>query len=157
MNSNDVIGKNLDPPEFIALRIRQTKIDGTKQYPFVRYKRGKALELLSSEGWNLIINAGLGVSDEQPVDGVLIENRNVICNEIGSYHYGIEPMTIDANGQLGYALSSATGAELSATYPNVCNGFCPIVVDGNKYSYNNVSINGSGNHFNALNPRQIFG
>lgn len=48
---------------YTVLRVFQTKRDGTKQYPFIRYPGRMAIaDLVATEGWTIITNAGLGVS-----------------------------------------------------------------------------------------------
>lgn len=155
---------------YIILRVFQTKKDGSKQFPFVRSPgRMAATALAQSEDWQLIINAGLGVGDEQPIDGIVIENGVVKYDHPCSYHVGAQPLTIDADGNLGYAAADASAAALvannnDANTPNsqkiisaVC-GFCPIVVDfAPTVSFPAVDINGEGNHFAENAQRQIIG
>ena len=155
---------------YIILRIFQTKKDGTKQFPFVRAPgRTSTTALAQAEDWQLIINAGLGVSASQPYDGVVIENGSVIYGDPCTYHVNAQPLTIDADGNLSYAASDAIGAQLIANNDNseatndqkiisACCGFCPIIVDFEKTnSFPAVDINGEGNHFNTNAQRQIIG
>ena len=156
---------------YSVIRVFQTKRDGTKQYPFVRCpsSRTSTAAFAAAEPWSIIINAGLGVSADQPIDGVAIENGTVIYNNAATYHLGSQPLTIDALGNLGYAADDATGSSLIANnvvendvvvngiVSAIC-GFCPIIVD---YAAVDplpaVDINGEGNHFTSNAQRQIIG
>lgn len=145
---------------YSVIRIFQTKRDGTKQYPFIRYPgRMKASELAAQEGWCLIANAGLGVSAEQPIDGVAIENGVIKNENPATYHVSALPLTIDVNGTLSTATSDATASTL--VQQNVVSatcGFCAIIEDYTPTDpLPNVNINGAGNHFNENAPRQIIG
>ena len=114
---------------YTVLRVFQTKRDGTKQYPFIRYPGRMAIaDLVATEGWAIVTNAGLGVSASQPIDGVAIQNGVVINESPASYHAGAIPLTIDADGNLGTASASATATELvnSGIVSATC-GFCPII------------------------------
>ena len=155
---------------YTVVRVFQTKKDGTKQYPFVRSPgRMSAVDLRDSENWCLIMNAGLGVSAEQPIDGVLIENGVVKNGDPATYHVGSQPLTIDADGALSYAAADATGSGLIAGnvsgngvitsgIVSACCGFCPIIVDFEPtQSFPAVNINGGGNHFSQNAARQIIG
>lgn len=145
---------------YTVIRIAKVKTDGSVQYPFVRAPgRTKADAFAAAENWDVIVNAGVGVSDEQPCDGVVVENGVVKNNDPATYHVGSQPLTIDANGDLGYAEANVTGAALAAQgFVSVVCGFCPIV---DNYAAINpladVNINGDGNHFTNRWPRQIIG
>ncbi len=145
---------------YSVIRVYQTKKDGTKQYPFVRAPGRKATSALAAqEGWELMINAGLGVSAQQPYDGIVIENGVVIYDHPGTYHVGCLPLTIDSNGNLDKAATDASAATLAANgIVSAVMGFCPIIEN---YAAVNplpdVNINGEGNHFNQNAQRQIFG
>lgn len=140
---------------YTVMRIYQTKIDGTKQYPFVRSNRMSALDLSAIENWLVIINAGLGVSAQQPIDGVVIENGVIINGNPATYHTGAEPLIIDADGNLSYANADATGASLLAggAVSATC-GFCPIIVDYETVAFPTV---GHVSHFTQNAQRQIIG
>lgn len=146
---------------YSVIRVFQTKRDGTKQYPFVRCPGRMATSALAAaEGWPLIINAGLGVSDSQPIDGIVIENGIVKSNDPATYHAGAIPLTIDANGNLGTAAADATGASLVANsiVSAVC-GFCAIIEDyAAVQSFPAVSEGeGTITHFVENAQRQIIG
>lgn len=142
---------------YTVLRICKNKIDGTKQYPFVRSPgRMSALDLSASENWQVIINSGLGVGAQQPIDGVVVQNGVVINNSPATYHAGAMPLTIDANGDLSYAEADTTGAELVANgiVSAVC-GFCPIITDYNPVS--SFPTVDHVTHFTENAQRQIIG
>jgi hypothetical protein len=136
---------------YSVVRIYQTKRDGTKQYPFIRYPgRMKASELAAQEGWCLIANAGLGVSEQQPIDGIAIENGVVKNDNAASYHLNAVPLTIDSNGNLSTAAADASATTLANNgIVSATCGFCAII---DNYAIVNplpsVDINGGGNHFN---------
>lgn len=116
---------------YTVIRVFQTKKDGTKQFPFIRYPGFESAEMLMrTEGWPLIMNAGLGWDAE--IDGVAIENGVVLHNPPASYHTGAIPLTIDADGNLGVASASATAQEILTGDGNIvfatC-GFCPLIID----------------------------
>jgi exopolysaccharide biosynthesis protein len=145
---------------YSVIRVFQTKRDGTKQYPFVRYPgRMKASALAAQEGWSLIINAGLGVSSSQPIDGVAIENGIVKNENPATYHVGSMPLTIDANGNLAAVAANSTASSLvSSGIISATCGFCAIVENYAAVDpLPDVNIDGGGNHFNDNAPRQIIG
>ena len=145
---------------YSVVRVFKTKRDGTKQYPFVRYPgRMKTADFAASEKWPLISNAGLGVSAAQPIDGIAIENGEVIYNHPATYHLNAVPLTIDSNGDLGVAAADADADTLVANgIVSATCGFCPIIIDYEPVqTFAPVDINGGGNHFNTNNPRSIIG
>lgn len=166
LNTNDDFSDNMEldymfdadsNANYTVLRVYQTKRDGSKQFPFVRSAgRMSALDLSKRENWALIINSGLGVSAQQPIDGVVIENGVVIYNDIATHHAGAMPLTINANGNLGYTEANKTGAQLKAQgFVSVCCGFCPIIIDYEPTeSFPTVS---NVSHFTQNAQRQIIG
>lgn len=140
---------------YTVLRIFQTKRDGTKQYPFVRYPGFKSISaFMASEGWEVAINAGLGWSNA--IDGVAIENGVVKNNTPADHHAGSIPLTIDANGNLGTAAADATGTSLAGNgIVSATCGFCPIIENYTpNASFPTVS---NVSHFNADAQRTIIG
>ena len=116
---------------YTALRIYQTKKDGTKQFPFVRVPSSKttALDLANAEGWFLTINAGLGYTGV-PIDGIAIQNGVLIHDSPAEYHIGAMPITIDGSGTLGYTAADPSGVTLiSQGIISAIMGFCPIIVN----------------------------
>lgn len=118
---------------YTVIRVFQTKLDGTKQFPFVRKPATKktAYELADIEGWSVVINAGIN-------DGMLIENSIVITDAAASRQTGVIPLTINNVGTLGYVGADTTGK--GQTYVDsgivsaVC-GFFPIIDNYENYSY----------------------
>lgn len=150
---------------YSVIRVFKTKRDGTKQYPFVRCPGFiKASTLAADEGWQLIINAGLGW--DNAIDGVAIQNGVVINDTVADHHAGSIPLTIDANGDLSTAAADATGASLIASNTvrngkitsgivSAACGFCPIIVDyAPTESFPTVS---NVTHFTDNAQRQIIG
>lgn len=142
---------------YSVIRVFQTKRDGTKQYPFIRYPGRMATSTLAqTEGWALIANAGLGVSANQPIDGVAIENGIVINNDAATHHAGAIPLTIDGEGNLSTAAADATGNSLveNGIISATC-GFCAIIENyAATQSFPTVS---NVDHFNSNAQRQIIG
>ena len=115
---------------YTVIRVFQTKKDGTKQFPFIRYPGFESAQMLyRTEGWPIIMNAGLGWDAE--IDGVAIENGVVLHNPVASYHTGAIPLTIDASGTLGTALATETGSEILAKggIVSATCGFCPLIIN----------------------------
>lgn len=121
---------------YSVIRVNKTKVDGAEQYPFV-YCNGvtyddkiSAYNVAVKEGFFIVINAGIFSTTNGKPDGVNIQNGVVITNEECELHPGSMPLTIDGNGNLGYAAYNADANELVANgiISAVC-GFMPIVVD----------------------------
>lgn len=117
-----------------VFRINKRRIDGTAQFPFVRYKstRTTALEIVKSEGWPFIINSGTGT-------GLVIENSVVIDDTT----YAVEsteilPLSIDQNGNLGYLDANFIGKGqqyiANGIVSAVC-GFFPIIDNYDDFDY----------------------
>ena len=152
---------------YVVIRVFRTKRDGTKQYPFLRYPttssgsatvplRTTAASLAETEGWDLVITAGLGVSASQPIDGVAVENGVVINDDAATYHAGAIPLTIDANGNLATASASATASSLvSAGAVSATCGFCAIVT--NYAAVSSFPTVQNVDHFTQNAQRQIIG
>lgn len=146
---------------YTVIRVYRDRIDGSKQYPFVVAPDGdgeqkhSALTTAHQYGYLLTINAGLGTGSPKLPDGVIVENSEVIVNDPANYHAGAIPLTIDADGNLGYATSGATGEELaeSGIVSAVC-GFCPIIVNYEPVDPPTVS---NASHFTENAQRQIIG
>ena len=142
---------------YSIIRVFQTKRDGTKQYPFIRYPgRMTAEALAAAEGWSLITNAGLGVSASQPIDGIAIQNGAIVNNDPASYHIGAVPLTIDANGNLSTATANTTASSLvSNGIVSATCGFCPIIE--NFEATSTFPVVSNVNHFNQNAQRTIIG
>jgi len=119
---------------YTLVRVFQTKRDGTKQFPFIRYPGfTSAAELAAAEGWSMVVNAGLGWDSK--IDGIAIENGIVKHDAPADHHAGSIPMTIDANGTLSYAAADASAADLAAQgIVSATCGFYPIIVNYASFS-----------------------
>lgn len=119
---------------YTALRIFKERLDGQMQYPFVYAPNGAGSASLSAkdlallENWPLVINAGIFHMDTGCPDGLLIQNGSVIQEGPSTTIGGCKPLTIDFQGDLGFAEADAASADLSGIVSAVC-GFMPIVVD----------------------------
>lgn len=119
---------------YTALRIFKRRRDGTNQYPFVRKVPSQtysALDLGVAEGWELVINAGMG-------QGIVIENGVVITDESAVKHAGAMPLTIDGSGDLWYAEADTTGKGAQMVTDGIVSavcGFFPIIVNFEDYDY----------------------
>jgi exopolysaccharide biosynthesis protein len=149
---------------YTVIRVYKTKLDGTKQYPFVvvpdvneiKYSTLDFMENFADDnGYLAAINSGLGSPATHKIDGIAVQNGVVVNNVPAVYHAGSMPLTIDANGDLSYAPSSANANELVASgiVSAIC-GFCPIIVDYNTVSPPTVS---NVSHFTQNAQRQIIG
>lgn len=149
---------------YTVIRVYKTKLDGTKQYPFVvvpdaneiKYSTLDFMERFADDnGYLFAINSGLGSPATHKIDGIAVQNGIVVNNAPAIYHSGSMPLTIDANGDLSYAESSADANELVASgiVSAIC-GFCPIIVDYNTVSPPTVS---NVSHFTQNAQRQIIG
>ena len=140
---------------YTLIRVFKKKLDGTYQYPFIRnpYETGtvSAYDLATTEGWYLVVNAGIG-------QGIVIENSTVITDTSATYHAGALPLTIDSNGDLDYIDTNTTGEgqELvnSGIVSAIC-GFFPLIVDYEEFTEPEVS-NTSGSGWEHA-QRQIIG
>lgn len=121
---------------YTVLRIAKQRRDGTMQFPFARVPGGTqktAYELEQSEPWELIINAGLDMTE-----GLYIENGIVIRDTAADVHVGLMPLTIDSNGDLGYEDADTTGKGASYVANGIVSavcGFFPIIENYEDYSY----------------------
>lgn len=140
---------------YSVIRIFKQKPDGTKQYPFVRALNGgienvaTAYDVALSEGWLLTINCACGFD-------VVVENGvSITENRLSDYHVGAMPLTIDGDGNLGYAAADTSASELiSQGAVSAIVGFCPIIID-----YENAELPQVTNaeHFTEGAQRQIIG
>lgn len=126
--SYDEVGETF----YYLTKIFQTKLDGTKQYPFTRFPYSDAQltpqQLRQTEGWNFIINAGWYV--------LQIENSRVIqCTDPQNTQMAL---TINNKGELGYleSWSSSDGQSLiNRGIVSATSSFFPIIVNHEKYDY----------------------
>ena len=148
---------------YTVIRVYKTKLDGTKQYPFVVVPNTSkntysALDLMNAfadtNGYLLAINSGLGTSTIN-IDGIAVQNGIIIKNSPAEYHVGAMPLTIDSNGDLYYADANADANDLIANgVVSALCGFCPIIVDFKPVEPPTVS---NVTHFTQNAQRQIIG
>ena len=119
---------------YSLIRINQTKTDGTKQFPFVRYLGANNMStprlLYKREPWNLIINSGWY--------NLEIENSVVKLDSARSPQDHMGALTIDRDGLLGYAVDWADGAGAEMVANGIVSAttmFYPLVVDYEPYEY----------------------
>lgn len=118
---------------YTIFRINRERNDGSKQFPFVRYysARTTAKQLSELEGWNFVINAGIG-------EGLIIQDSTVITDTAASAQAGVLPLTIDADGMLGYTAADTTGHGSEYIQQGIVSavcGFYPVIVDYENYDY----------------------
>ena len=146
---------------YTVIRIYKHKIDGTEQYPFVYAPNGaqsgdkSTIELLQDEAWLLAINAGIFDMTHCTPDGITIQNGSVVKNAVSTVHPQCKPLTIDSNGNLGYAAYNANASTLvsQGIVSAVC-GFIPIIID---YTPVPSSEWNSVSHYTENAQRQIIG
>lgn len=121
---------------YYVIRIPQTRMNGSKQFPFLYVPNGtgrateSTLEMNIRDRFYLAINAGIGgtypVEDGVLPIGCLIQNGTLI--QQGQSVYPI--LTIDDNGLLNYAAANTNGSTLiSSGVVSAVVGFVPIIVD----------------------------
>ena len=146
---------------YTVIRIYKHKIDGTEQYPFVYAPNGagsgdkSTIELMENEAWLLAINAGVFDTTHCTPDGMTIQNGSVVKNAVSATHPQCKPLTIDTDGNLGYAAYNADASTLvsQGIVSAVC-GFMPIIIDYDPVpssEWNAVS------HYTENAQRQIIG
>lgn len=146
---------------YTIIRVYRDRLDGKKQYPFVYAPNGAGagtkttFDLSTAEGWYLAINSGIFSMTTKMPDGILIQNGVVLKNAPASTHPQSKPLTIDRNGNLGYAAYDADANVLAASgiVSAVC-GFMPIVI--NYEAVPSTEWNSVG-HYTSNAQRQIIG
>ena len=146
---------------YTIIRIYKNKIDGTKQYPFVYAPNGvdsgtmTTYDLAIADGWLFAINAGVFDTSNCKPDGIVIQNSEVLQNSPTVTHSQCKPLTIDSNGNLGYADYNANADDLvSNGIASAVTGFMPIIVDYEEVpssQWNSVA------HYTQNAQRQIIG
>lgn len=146
---------------YTVIRIYKTRLDGTKQYPFVLAPGGSGpgtmstYDLAMRDGWLLAINSGIFDTNTLRPDGVVIQNGAVIQNTAQTTHTNCKILTIDRNGDLGYAEPSADANTLvSQGIVSAVVGFMPIIVN---YAAVPASQWNSVSHYTQNAQRQIIG
>ena len=146
---------------YTVIRIYKNKLDGTKQFPFVYAPNGagagtkSTYDMTVDDGWLLAINAGVFNASTKKPDGIVVQNGVVVQNGATQTHSENKPLTIDANGNLGYAAYNADAADLvSNGIVSAVAGFMPILID-----YEAVPESGwnSVSHYTENAQRQIIG
>lgn len=152
---------------YTVIRVYKTRIDGTKQYPFVYAPNGtgqstkSTLDMAKTDGWYLAINGGvfstsqwMGTADapNKPL-GLLIQNGVALQS---GYAYSVsnlrKPLTIDSNGDLSYTDNDPDAPSLisDGIISAVC-GFGAIIDNFVAVDYSYIP-DGTNNH-----QRQIIG
>lgn len=139
---------------YSLIRINQTKLDGTKQFPFVRYLGANNMTtprlLRQVEPWDLIINCGWYSLE--------IENSVVKMDNARSPQDHICALTIDDEGTLGYAVDWETGDGASFVSDGIVSAttaFYPLIVDYEPYTLPDLPDTQTETWQHA--PRQIIG
>ena len=155
---------------YTLVHIPQTDHEGNKQYPFViwpNYPNGgiqSTLQMNRAKKYLAAVNAGRFASPYGP--GVTLTGKplgTVIQNSVvlqqgasGNYSPGADMvLTIDRNGELGYALCEASAADLVANgIVSAVSGFVPILIN-----YQNIQdVEPSFDYYNTSDSqRQIIG
>lgn len=118
---------------YTVFRIGKKRIDGTEQFPFVRYvsPRQTPISLANSEGWMYVTNGGVGT-------GLIIENSVVIQDDSLPAEVGALPLSIDQDGNLGYLEADTIGKGQTYVNQGVVSAFCgffPVIVDYEDFAY----------------------
>lgn len=138
---------------YSLIRVNQTKLDGTKQFPFHRYTGYEDMKpprvLRQEEPWNLIINCGWS--------GIEIENSIVKRDVVANMGDQVCAITIDNHGTLGYTFGWEAGS--GATYVengivSASTAFYPLLVDYNPFDIHSVAPE---HQLNVPSQRQILG
>lgn len=125
---------------YTLVRVFQTKTDGTKQYPFVFAPAGanagtqSVLEMNASRNFPIAINAGFFDTTTIKPKGTVIKDSTLIQQGDETLttweKANCMTLTINNQGELGYAAYSASGSTLiSNGMVSALLAFCPIVID----------------------------
>lgn len=147
--------------QYYLIRVARDKYDGGKQYPFVSAPNGSGGALYSCLGYSavkpfpIIINAGLfnnGAGQGKDPVGNVVEDGVSVANNTSSV---FPPLTIDGDGELGYAVPGTTNSELisNGIVSAVC-GFGPIIIDYAKTNQADYSV---PDRWNEDSQRQVIG
>lgn len=146
---------------YTVIRIFKTKLDGTKQYPFVYAPNGSGagtkstLQMNMEKNFWVAINGGVFYTNSANANkprGIVVQNGVLI--QQGTAESRVFPLTIDRSGNLGYAMPDASGTALiSNGAVSVVSGWAPIIID-----YDDASKVISGAYHDDTNAqRQIIG
>ena len=144
---------------YYVIRINKSKVDGQKQFPFVYAPNGSGAGTMSTlamnkrDKWVLAINAGIANPTTLIPHNIIIQNGVVVKND--HLYADALPLTIDGNGDLGYAAQDADANTLvsNGIVSAIC-GFFPLVVD---YDAVQESVYNWLSHYNQSAQRQIIG
>ena len=146
---------------YTIVRIYKNRIDGTKQYPFVYAPNGvnawttSTYDLVDSDNWLFAINAGIFDTENCTPDGIVIQNGTVVQSGETATHPECKPLTIDSDGNLGYAEYDANAEALVENgIVSAVTGFIPIIVD---YEPVDTSEWNDVDHYTENAQRQIIG
>ena len=121
---------------YIIIRIYKNRLDGARQYPFVYAPDGvgsgtkSTYDLVTDEGWFFAINGGIFDMTDCTPDGIVIQNGQVMQSGVSQTYSGCRALTIDNEGNLGYADADANAEALvEAGIVSAVTGFMPIIAD----------------------------
>lgn len=122
---------------YTVLRIYKNRIDGREQFPFVYVPNGtgagtkSTLEMNLQKNFYVAINGGIFYTDtanKNKPRALVIQNGVLIQQGVSDSR--VYPLTIDANGDLGYAQPDADGTTLiSQGIISAVSGWAPIIID----------------------------
>lgn len=122
---------------YTVLRIFKKRIDGTRQFPFVYCPNGvnagtqSTLQMNMQKGFPIAINAGVFYTDSSRANkphGLVIQNGVLV--QQGSTELPHYAITVNADGDLSYALPSADGESLIANgIVSAVNAWSPIIIN----------------------------
>ena len=149
---------------YSIVRIYKNRTDGGIQIPLLDCiapqgnPQYSAKELAIAKGYHFVMNCAIfSIDSHGEPDGVLIVNGQIINNSIPIEDGDIYILTIDANGDLGFA-APATDANtlLQNGIVSAFCGFAPLVVDYLETPHPE-SYAGDGDHYNTPAMRQVIG
>lgn len=163
LNKQDIFNDNfsflyafddVSSTNYTVFRINKKRIDGTNQFPFLRYFSTMITgsTLTSREGWNFVINGGTGT-------GLIIENSIVIDDTTLPVETGAIPLSINQNGDLGYLDVDFIGKGQTYVQQGVVSamcGFFPIIDNYEDFNYP-TDIPGTNTEAWQHAQRQIIG
>lgn len=127
---------------YYVVTVPQTRTDGSKQYPFVFVPNGNSggtmstLTMMQNYDFYMATNGGyfdLSQNHTYLPYGITIENSQII-REDGSYFSSNYTLTIDEDGELGYANPIASGVTaqsvLNSGAVSAIQGLVPLVING---------------------------
>lgn len=131
---------------YYVVTIPQTRTDGSKQYPFVFVPNGNSggtmstLTMMQNYDFYMATNGGyfdLSQNHTYLPYGITIQNGVLVREDLNTYEWFQQnnyTLTIDANGNLGYASTMASGLTaqelLNEGVVSAIMGLVPLVIDG---------------------------